>query len=195
MYISNTFPGNLRWRLLLDYIYHGVTISVVLKNLYTVVSVVFAEKACNIGSNVQRKRQISNINKVTHPCPFRYSLVLRRRLKPVTIVFLWFLFGFSRNTARGTSAGSRVLLEIDWLLLSSWDTLLWGTRATRLNASYISIYFIKCNVSLNSSYDWSYLFPFKVEQNKDTGNFRKIWPILPVLTTVKRSEKCILYSK
>lgn len=180
MYISNPFPGNLRWRLLLDYIYHGVTISVVLKILYTVVSVVFAEQASNTGSNVQRERQISNINKVTQPCPFRYSLVLRRRLKTVTIVFLLFLIGFSQNTARGTSAGSRVLLEIDWLLLSSWDTLLWGTRATRLNSSYISICFIKCNVSLNNSYDWSWLFTFKVEQNKDTGTFRKIGPISPV---------------
>lgn len=55
-----------------------------------------------------------------------------------------------RNTARDTSADSQVLLEFDWLLLSSWGSLLYGTRATRLSlfSSYMSMYFIKNDVLL-----------------------------------------------
>lgn len=156
MYISNTFPGNLRWRLLLDYIFHGVTISVVLKNLYTVVSVVLAEEASNIGSNVQRERQISNIKKVTHqslslPIFARASASLENRNNCVFMISHWV---FSEPSPKHVGGFSSVTW--DWLAsLSSWDPLLFGTRASRLNSSYISIYFIKGNVSSYKSYYWS----------------------------------------
>lgn len=115
MYISNTFPGNLRWRLLLDYIFHGVTISVVLNNLYTVVSVVFAEQASNVGSNVQREREISNIKKVTHqslslPIFARASTSLENRNDCVSMISHWV---FSEHSPRHVSGFSSVTW--DWL--------------------------------------------------------------------------------
>lgn len=131
MYISNTFPGNLRWRLLLDYILHGVTISVVLKNLYTVVSVVLAEEASNIGSNVQRERQISNIKKVTHqslslPIFARATTSLENRNDCVFMISHWV---FSEHSPKHVGRFSSVTW--DWLAsfeflgsTSIWDLLL-----------------------------------------------------------------------
>lgn len=119
-----------------------------------------------------KPKQVWNTKKVTNRshdnCPVRSNQRTNERsvfyaaLKPMNDCFYEFSLGKKiqweivpimfqeRNTARDTSADSQVLLEFDWLLLSSWGSLLYGTRATRLSlfSSYISMYSIKNNVSL-----------------------------------------------